>query len=142
LANLPDQFQGLPDSFLGLGPYGGILSAFREDPNAAWLVIACDLPLLSEKSLRQLLAARNPSAMATAFQSPDNEFPEPLIAIWEPRAYPVLLDFLSRGYSCPRKVLINSDAHLVQATDAAELTNVNVPEEYEAIKAALGRGQK
>ncbi|HNG90500.1 MAG TPA: NTP transferase domain-containing protein, partial [Saprospiraceae bacterium] len=36
----------LPDTFAELGPYGALLSAFRRRPDAAWLVTACDLPLL------------------------------------------------------------------------------------------------
>ena len=123
----------LPDRFLGLGPFGAITTAFLADPNQAWLVVACDLPLLDEQAIRQLVDARNPSKFATAFQSPVNEFPEPLIAIWEPRCYPVLMQFLTQGYSCPRKVLINSDIALIDAIDPAALTNVNSPEEKEDV---------
>lgn len=130
---------GIEDKFLGLGPMGGILSAFREDPNAAWLVIACDLPYLSAESLDFLIKNRNSSQTATAFQSPHNEFPEPLISIWEPRAYATLLAFLAEGYSCPRKVLINSDIELLQAPQAEDLTNVNLPEEYARALEKLGK---
>jgi len=132
LNELSADFATLSDKLEGLGPFGGIASAFQAQPDAAWLVIACDLPFLSEKSLSYLISHRNPSKIATSFQSPVNEFPEPLITIWEPRSYPVLLHFLSMGYSCPRKVLINSDIELLQAPDGEELTNVNRPEEYEA----------
>lgn len=132
----PDLF-GMPlifDSFLGLGPFGAITSAFRENPNTAWLVVACDLPLLDKESLNYLIQHRDPSKVATAFNSPDNEFPEPLITIWEPRSYPILLSFLAQGYSCPRKVLINSEIALVDAPDTRVLTNVNSPEDLERLK--------
>ncbi len=130
-----DEMQGfrtIADSFTGLGPFGAILSAFREDPDAAWLVVACDLPFLSADTLRYLVENRSATAVATAFRSPENEFPEPLIAIWEPRAYGTLLHFLSLGYSCPRKVLINSEIALLAAPSPDDLTNVNLPEEYQA----------
>jgi len=133
----PDLF-GMPmifDTFSGLGPFGAILSAFRKNPNTAWLVVACDLPLLDEATLKYLINNRNPSKLATAFHSPDNAFPEPLITIWEPRSYPVLLSFLAQGYSCPRKVLINSDVALLTAPDTRTLTNVNSPADLEKIKA-------
>jgi len=126
-------FPLLEDTFLGLGPYGAILSAFREHPDAAWLVVACDLPLLDGDTLAQLVQARNPSQVATAFQSPDNEFPEPLIAVWEPRSYPVLLQFLAQGYSCPRKVLINSAIERIEAARPEALANVNTPEDVRRI---------
>lgn len=132
-----DNYPVLEDTFTGLGPFGAILSAFREQPDKAWLVVACDLPLLETETFKFLIAQRKISAIATAFNSPDNEFPEPLITIWEPKSYPVLLSFLAQGYSCPRKVLINSDVHLIQAPDTAALTNVNTPDDLEKVKRTI-----
>ncbi len=136
-AELPTGLQALPDTFLGLGPLGGILSAFQRDPNAAWLVLACDLPFLSAATLQQLVAGRQPSQFATAFRSPDNEFPEPLITIFEPRAYPELLRFLGMGYSCPRKMLINSEVAVLPTPGGTALRNVNTPAEREAAQQEL-----
>ena len=121
----------ITDKFIGLGPYGGILSAFQSNPNSAWLVVAVDLPYLDEATLSNLVTNRNTSKAATCFIDPKNEFPEPLITIWEPRAYPILLEFLSKGYSCPRKALINSDVEVINERDVKALTNVNTPEELE-----------
>lgn len=134
----------VPDTFLDLGPMGAILSAFRQHPDAAWLVLACDLPLLDAATLRYLIDHRKPASMATAFRQPaapdekESGFPEPLITIWEPKAYPVLLQFLGQGVSCPRKVLINSRTHLLDAPHPEALMNVNTPGEREAV---LGRIQ-
>lgn len=127
----------ITDSFLNLGPLGAILSAFREQPDHAWLVVACDLPLLDHETLSYLVQNRDAASIATAFQSPDNEFPEPLITIWEPKSYPVMLSFLAQGYSCPRKVLINSAPRLLKAPAPEALTNVNTPDELERIKRIL-----
>ncbi len=127
-------YNTLPDTFTGLGPFGAILSAFRENPNSAWLVVACDMPLLDTNALQFLLANRNTSSIATAYENNTDGFPEPLITIWEPKSYPVLLAFLAQGYSCPRKVLINSDTTLLKPLDAETLTNVNTPEDFEKIK--------
>lgn len=129
----------LEDTFIGLGPFGAILSAFREQPDKAWLVVACDLPLLETDTFKSLINQRNVSSVATAFNSPDNEFPEPLITIWEPKSYPVLLAFLAQGYSCPRKVLINSDVNLLQATNPDVLTNVNTPQDVEKLKKTINQ---
>jgi molybdopterin-guanine dinucleotide biosynthesis protein A len=136
-AELPAGLQPLPDRFLGLGPLGGILSALQYDPNAAWLVLACDLPFMTADTLRQLVAGRQPSRLATAFRSPDNEFPEPLITIFEPRAYPELLRFLGLGYSCPRKMLINSDVEVLPTPASNALRNINTPAERAAAEQEL-----
>lgn len=130
---IPPAYKPLPDSFYDLGPFGAIVSAFRAYPDSAWMVVACDLPLMDAATLEFLASRRNPSCIATAFHSPVNEFPEPLIAIWEPKSYPTLLQFLSQGHSCPRKVLINSRVHLLTAPDTKALTNVNTPEELRGL---------
>lgn len=119
----------LEDTFTGLGPFGAILSAFREDPNRAWLVVACDLPLLDKATLRHLVQQRKVSSIATAFHNPATNFPEPLITIWEPKSYPILFQFLAQGYSCPRKVLINSDVHVIDLPNLEAIKNVNSPAE-------------
>jgi molybdopterin-guanine dinucleotide biosynthesis protein A len=131
-ANAAEQLPIITDTFTGLGPFGGILSAFRVNPNAAWLTLACDLPYLSAETLAYLVQHRNPSKIATAFSDTEGKFPEPLITIWEPRSYLVMLQFLAQGYSCPRKVLINSDIELLQAPNPHDFTNVNYPQEKEA----------
>ncbi|MBL7817770.1 MAG: NTP transferase domain-containing protein [Saprospiraceae bacterium] len=128
-------YETITDTFLDLGPYGALLSAFRQDPNAAWLAVACDLPLLDESTLEFLIENRNEHKIATSFRSPESKegFPEPLIAIWEPSAYPVLLQFLAQGINCPRKVLINSDIELLTPSVSDALTNVNTPEERDSV---------
>ena len=128
----------LPDSVSGLGPYGAIMSAFREDPNAAWLVIACDLPLVDRTSIEFLLSKRSTKHIATAFHNETTGFPDPLFTLWEPKAYPRILHFLSLGYSCPRKVLINSDTQVLQTPDQNVLSNVNTPEDLEDIRKSIG----
>lgn len=121
----------ITDSFLGLGAYSGLLSAFREDPNKAWFSVACDVPLLDKETLEKLVSNRNPAKIATCFYNSETAFPEPLITIWEPRAYPVLLHYMSMGYSCPRKVLINNDVEIVKLEDEDVLLNANTAEERE-----------
>ncbi|MES2731086.1 MAG: NTP transferase domain-containing protein [Bacteroidota bacterium] len=135
VAELEGKFNCIPDTFLGLGPKGGILSAFRHNPNAAWLVLACDLPFLNTETLNYLVENRHSTKAATAFLDSENKFPEPLITIYEPKCYPILLQMLGMGYACPRKTLINADVALLQAPDFHALTNINAPQEYEeAIK--------
>jgi len=130
-------YKTITDSFTGLGPYGAILSAFRENPDAAWLVAASDLPLIDKATLQYLKNYRNPSAVATTFESPHDGLPEPLITIWEPKSYPILLSFLAQGYSCPRKALRNSNVTIIKAQHPEKLMNVNTEEELLKAKALL-----
>lgn len=117
------------DSFLGLGPFGAICSAFQHNPNTAWLVLATDLPFVNSNLIKLLLEKRNPSKIATTLKGKGQEFPEPLITIWEPKSYTLLLNYLAQGYSCPRKVLINSDVEIVEVEDYF-IRNINTPNEF------------
>lgn len=119
------------DTFLNLGPFGGICSAFQKDPNSAWMVLATDLPFVDKNLVKLLLEKRNSSKVATAIKGKGKQFPEPLITIYEPKSYPVLLQYLAQGYSCPRKMLINSDIEIVEVDDNL-IRNINTPEEYAA----------
>ncbi|MFD1293192.1 NTP transferase domain-containing protein [Lutibacter holmesii] len=119
----------ITDKFVGLGPFGAICSAFQENPDVAWLVIATDLPFVTDEVIQLLLKHRNPSKIATTIKGKDKQFPEPLITIWEPKSYTLLLNYLAQGYSCPRKVLINSEVEIVEIDDSF-IRNINTPEEF------------
>ncbi|WP_397445332.1 molybdenum cofactor guanylyltransferase [Polaribacter sp. R77954] len=126
----------IPDKFLHLGPFGGICSAFQKDPNSAWFVLATDLPFVNDDLIKLVLQKRNPSKTATAIKGKSKEFVEPLITVYEPKAYPILLQYLAQGYSCPRKMLINSDVEIVEIEDDL-IRNVNTPEEFKMAKNEL-----
>jgi len=121
------------DTFIGLGPFGAICSAFQSNPNVAWLVLATDLPFVNDAVIQKLLKHRNPSKVATTIKGKGKQFPEPLITIWEPKSYTLLLNYLAQGYSCPRKVLINSDVEIIEVDDDL-IRNINTPEEFKAAK--------
>lgn len=132
VANPTKNSNEISDTFLNLGPFGGICSAFQKDPNFSWLVLATDLPFVNEDLIKLLLQKRNPSKVATAIKGKNKEFVEPLITIYEPKAYPILLQYLAQGYSCPRKMLINNDVEIVEVDDDL-IRNINTPEEFEAV---------
>ena len=122
-----------------MGPLGAITTAFRNDPNAAWLVVACDLPLLDNSVIKELINQRSIKHYATAFLNHSTGFAEPLITIWEPKSYMRMLQFESLGYTCPRKVLINSNTNLITPKFPEKLTNVNTPEDFKSALSALNK---
>ena len=126
------------DKFLNLGPFGGICSAFQKDPNAAWFVLATDVPFVNDQIIKLLLNQRNPGKIATAIKGKGKDFPEPLITIYEPKAYPILLQYLAQGYSCPRKALINSEVEIVEVDDDF-IRNVNTPVDFTNAKNEINK---
>ncbi len=120
------------------GPYNGLLSAHEAYPDAAWLVLACDLPLMDIDALKELIGQRDSTKDATAFALKNNPLPEPLCAIWEPHAFAASKSYLEEGSStCPRKFLINHDTKLVYPKNEKVLLNANSMEEYHAAMALL-----
>jgi molybdopterin-guanine dinucleotide biosynthesis protein A len=125
------------DSVAGEGPIAGIRSALAAFPQVAWLVLACDLPFLSDAALSRLLRERDAAGLATAYRSAHDGLPEPLCAIWEPAAAPALASYQDDGGTCPRKFLIRHAVRLLEPLDRHALDNVNTPEEYAEASATL-----
>jgi len=130
---------GLPlivDSYDSIGPAAGILSAQDAYPGVAWLVVACDLPLLDRATLERLIAERDPNVDATAFASRRDRLPEPLCAIWEPASHALLRQRYDAGQYCPRKALIQSNTKLSPPPGNA-LDNINTPADLEEMRAII-----
>ena len=123
------------------GPLAGIVSALNSQPGCAWLVVACDLPLLDDPTLTRLIAHRDVTAIATAFASAHDGLPEPLCAIYEPASLPVLLEYANQDIRCPRKILLREDSRVTLLPDAGHaLDNVNTPEDLAQVSARLANG--
>jgi molybdenum cofactor guanylyltransferase len=126
-------YKVITDEYKDAGPLGAITSAFHKNQNVAWLVVACDLPLLDRETIHYLVQNRDRDVAATTFISTHDSLPEPLITIWEPAALPLLETALSEGKYSPQKVLMKAKIRLLEPLDASALMNVNTPEERQII---------
>tara|TARA_R110002051_G_scaffold72609_1_gene131205 strand:+ start:5096 stop:5686 length:591 start_codon:yes stop_codon:yes gene_type:complete len=130
-AELPVTMKTIIDLNEFKGPYNGLLSAHKKYPEVAWLVLACDLPLMDLDALNELISQRDSTKQATAFALKENPLPEPLCAIWEPQALQQSIEYLESGNgTCPRKYLINHDTKLVFPKYENVLLNANSEEDY------------
>ena len=131
---------GLPlirDRYHNLGPAAGLLSAADTDSQAAWLLLACDMPLVNRDTLSALVTARDGEATAVAYRHPDG-VPEPLCAIYEPAACPVLRARIDGGEGASlRAALLALHTRWLQPPDPDVLRNANDPGERDALQAAL-----
>lgn len=115
----------LVDQTPGSGPLGALISAHRLAPQDAWLVLACDWPLLGEEDIRYLLEKRNPQLDVTSYVHEGHR--QPLCSLYEPR----FLEHAARAWESGERSL----ARLLQAANAGELSalddgrflNVNDP---------------
>lgn len=134
---IDNNYRTIIDNVDGKGPIVGILSALSNDNNSAWLVVACDLPLVDAATIKELVNQRDTNKIATTYKSPHDGLPEPLITIWEASSIVALNDFKTHGYNCPRKVLINSDVKIITPENPKALLNANTPEDAEIVKSIL-----
>jgi molybdopterin-guanine dinucleotide biosynthesis protein A len=97
---IPESLAALPklaDAAGAAGPLAGIVAAFRYQPEASWLVLACDMPLVSQAALDWLLAARQPEDWAVMPRLAPDARPQPLFAWYGPKCRPLLEKRLARG---------------------------------------------
>lgn len=121
----------LTDTVGHAGPLNGILTALRFNRDRAWLVVACDMPNVNGETLRNLIEQRQPAGLATAYAHPESGYPEPMPAIWEPNALPIMEDLLQeKPTPGPIALLKRADCHLAKPRDAKTLINVNTPEDF------------
>jgi len=99
------EFPQIVDGFEDLGAMGGILSALRTCPEAAWLVVARNEPDLDLIRVGHLIVNRNPEQAITAYVNAGDGLPNPFCAIYEPRARDLLLACVNKGMTNLRRVL-------------------------------------
>ena len=138
-SEIPKDFQVIVDQNEYRGPFNGMLSAHKAYPEVAWLVVACDLPLLDLDTIQNLVKSRKASKLSTSYATKASGLPEPLITIWEPSGLDSAMEYLKNTESsCPRKFLINSEISLVHPERDETLYNANSLEEFEYAKTKIG----
>lgn len=137
----PDQvtelngYQLIPDRIPDQGPLGAIYSAFETYPDAAWLVVACDMPFVNMSTIEFLIQHRKPEYSGTAFCAPafEEKTPDPLMAIWEPDIRQLVTQRLKEGQRCARKTLALAGVQLLDPLEPSDMINVNTPQDLETL---------
>lgn len=111
-----------------VGPAGGLLAAHRDDPDASWLVVACDYPFFSISAMKQLY--KETTTPVTCFENSDGIY-EPLLGIWSGPALSHLEENVKNGILGPKSVILKSQGKTIRPLDENWLYNMNTPVEYE-----------
>lgn len=126
------------DAYDELGPAAGLLSAHRAYPEAAWLVLACDMPLVDGAIIRALIEQRDSRKAATAFANSRDGLPEPLCAIYEPGTLARFRHLAEEGLeTSPRTLLVQSELCELELPRSNALDNINTPEDLARISDLL-----
>jgi molybdopterin-guanine dinucleotide biosynthesis protein A len=120
---------GIPDDSSAAGPLAGIIAALAHTPEAWWVIVACDMPLLRPDAIAWLLSARAPGVVAVLPRTPDGRV-QPTCALYGPGAEPLL-----RKVTAP--IQLNGQPEIftpdVPPHLAHQWTNVNDPEALRAL---------
>lgn len=111
-----------------IGPMGGVFSAMTALPEAAWLVLACDMPHMTPEILSYLVLHRQPKTGATAFRTSAG-FPEPLCSIYEPGLLPAIRLAVEHGDYSLSRLLERTNIALLNCPEPEALVSINTPQD-------------
>jgi molybdopterin-guanine dinucleotide biosynthesis protein A len=117
------------------GPMAGLLGAMRAEPEAAWVLAACDLPLLRPEAVRWLVRRRRRSVWAIL---PSLEgVVEPLLALYEAEALALLEETAAAGVHTLRRLVSNPRVATAEPPESLRRSwfNANTPQEIAALRA-------
>lgn len=124
----------LLDPSAGLGPAAGLLAAHGARPDAAWLVLACDMPWVDHAHVAELVARRDPARAGTAWLNPETAGIEPLCAIYEPATLARLAGEAAAGKPAgPRALLADSDVLLLRSDRPEVFSSINTPADLDRL---------
>jgi molybdopterin-guanine dinucleotide biosynthesis protein A len=141
LVGSPERYRALPypaieDVLPEEGPLGGIHAALCAS-SAEWnLVVACDMPLITEALLESLLeAAGQFTGDCIVPVSPGGRL-QPLCALYRRRCLDTVTGLLDRGVRKMREAIPQLGAILLPVRSAAPFRNLNTPQEWDAHRTA------
>uniref|UniRef100_UPI003D1CFE8F molybdenum cofactor guanylyltransferase n=1 Tax=Kroppenstedtia sanguinis TaxID=1380684 RepID=UPI003D1CFE8F len=134
-SNQPEKFAGfqalvVPDQLGGAGPLAGIHACLQRSPCELNLVTACDLPFVSAKIARQLLAWADTGTW-DAVVPMEGERMHPLFAVYHRRCHKQLEVFLKGGGRRVGDFLKEVETRYVSGPfPEGVFFNMNRPEDY------------
>jgi molybdopterin-guanine dinucleotide biosynthesis protein A len=111
-----------------IGPAAGLLAVHEMLPHATILVVACDYPLLTVATLRQLIEDYKPPA--TYFVNTSG-FLEPLLAIWSPEALEELKKNVEEGRFGLNGILKQMGGNAIRPGNDESIMGTNTAEEWQ-----------
>jgi molybdenum cofactor guanylyltransferase len=138
LPEIPISYNPMPDDLtLGdIGPMAALITAFRHHPDAAFLVLGCDYPLLQKEDLEKLITSYKQYNSTVCYINEDKVL-EPLLALYTPEMHSILEKNFANGQHSLRRILEQSGVHTLDASNSSALTSIDDPASYEQVKDAL-----
>ena len=126
----------------GCGPLMGLYSGLRASSHALNFVTACDMPYLNELLVRFMMDKADSDGADVVVPIVD-DYPEPLMAVYNKRVLPVVQQNLQANRRKMTSFFDEVDLYAIPETQIAafdpqrySFVNINTPEDLDAVKAA------
>ncbi len=126
--NFNKKYNLIFDTFENIGPLGAIFSSL-EKVQKSILIVACDMPLLQEKNIQELINYRDENKYGTLYFNLDNNKYEPLFAIYEYKIKEKVLKNIQEEKYSIQKIINKNDFYIIPSLKNVFLKNINTPEE-------------
>ena len=142
--NQASQFQEICPLIIDMepavGPMGGIFAAMSAYPDSDWLVMACDMPMISEKTIKRLTESYSDKPVIT-YKSDHKTFPEVLLTIYKKKLFSDFQQAISKKAYSLQKLINKVDKHFISPESEYELINVNTVEDLNMVKSMIKNSQ-
>ncbi|WP_136796949.1 molybdenum cofactor guanylyltransferase [Desulfosediminicola ganghwensis] len=117
------------------GPLTGILSAMRWQPDVSWLLLACDMPHISEEAVRWVLDSPVLGGWAGLPTLTDGRTAEPLFARYEPQSKHYFEKLCAMGERRIGRVADFAKTKLLPVPEELQFawSNINTPQELQSV---------
>lgn len=123
------------------GPLAGILATLRRWPGVSWLVVACDMPEISQEALRWLLSHQGPEVHGVLPDLNGTGQVEPLLAYYDHQCLPEVEAIAAGGSKGIYR--LKESKHIITPQPPPELRhcwrNINSPQELAVHRNSIHR---
>ncbi len=127
----------IDDAIKGIGPIGGLYSSLMASKNEWNLVVACDMPFVSESFLRELIAFEKKGFNALVPQNTNKQY-EALCALYSKSCIPIIENQIKKKefglYQLLNKLHVNK---LSVSIDNRNFINLNTLNEFREAESGI-----
>ncbi|THB70510.1 MAG: molybdenum cofactor guanylyltransferase [Desulfobulbaceae bacterium] len=111
------------------GPLGGIAALLNSNRAVSWLVVACDMPYITEEAIKWVLAQRRTGSKAVIPRNAATEMDEPLFAWYDSSCRSLIDEMIAEGEYRPRCISSFDKVHRAAIPESLQVCwqNVNDP---------------
>jgi len=119
-----DKMDFVPDVYEDCGPLGGVVSCMEYCKKSV-LVLACDMPNISDKAILNLIENRNTDKSGTVYKLTASDQLQPLFAIYEYHALDYFQELLVQKKYSLSKNIDSKNFSVIHSDDTDLFKNIN-----------------